>query len=164
MSTYRAGMVAHRSLVADAERSLERLFRLGSNRKMYAKQAAAVGAVVARPGYALLRSIDEAGEISMGDLARECSMDPAAAGRQVRGLEEDGIVERVGGSDDGRVVVVRLTDDGRAVYRRIVDVRTSHLAKVLDEWPEADRRELIRLVDRLVSDLRAVPFKPAPPR
>jgi len=155
-------MVRTRSHVADAERSLERLFRLTANRKMYARQAATVGAVVARPGYALMRSIDEVGEISMGDLARACSMDPAATGRQVRALEDDGIVERVAGADDGRTVVVRLTDEGRSVLRRIVEVRTSYLAKVLDGWPEHDRAELIRLVDRLVDGLRSVPFKPTP--
>jgi len=155
-------MARTRSHVAEAEKSLERLFRLAANRKMYARQAATVGAVVARPGYALMRSIDEVGEISMGDLARACSMDPAATGRQVRALEEDGIAERVPGADDGRTVVVRLTDEGRAVLGRIIDVRTSYLAKVLDGWPAHDRAELIRLVDRLVDGLRAVPFKPTP--
>lgn len=155
-------MVKSRARIAEAEQSLERLFRLAANRKVYARQAAAVGAVVARPGYALLRSIDEVGEIAMGDLARACSMDPAATGRQVRALEEDGIVERIAGSGDGRVVVVRLTDEGREVYRRIVEVRTSHLAKVIADWPERDRAELVRLVDRLVDDLKAVPFKPDP--
>ena len=148
--------------MAEAEKSLERLFRLAANRKMYARQAATVGAVVARPGYALMRSIDEAGEMSMGDLARACSMDPAATGRQVRALEEDGIVERVAGANDGRTVVVRLTDDGRSVLGRIVEVRTSYLAKVIDDWSEHDRAELIRLVDRLVDGLRSVPFKPPP--
>ena len=155
-------MVRNRSHIAEAERSLEHLFRLAANRKVFARQAAAVGVVVARPGYALLRSIDEAGEIGMGDLARECSMDPAAAGRHIRALEDDGIVERVPGADDGRVVVVRLTDEGRAVYRRIVEVRTGHLAKVLHGWPDDDRVELIRLVDQLVDDLKTVPFKPSP--
>lgn len=155
-------MVRSRSHIAEAERSLEHLFRLAANRKVFARQAAAVGVVVARPGYAVLRSIDEAGEIGMGELARECSMDPAATGRHVRALEDDGIVERVPGIDDGRAVVVRLTPEGRDVYRRIVDVRTGHLAKVLEDWPAHDRLELIRLVDHLVEGLKSVPFKPPP--
>jgi DNA-binding MarR family transcriptional regulator len=154
-------MVCRKARVADAERSLERLFRMAANRKVYARQAAAVGAVVARPGYAVLRSIDEAGELSMGDLARECAMDPAATGRQVRSLQADGLVERSAGSEDGRMVVVRLTDAGRAVLQRIVEVRTGHLTKVLAEWSDDDRSELVRLVDRLVADLRVVPFKPS---
>jgi DNA-binding MarR family transcriptional regulator len=148
--------------VVGAERALERLFRLTVSRKMYSRQSAAVGAVVTRAGYAVLRSVDQAGQLSMTELARECSMDPAAAGRQVRALEEDGLVARSTDADDARVTVVRLTPEGAAVYRRIVEVRTTHLDEVLSGWTPEDRAALTGLVDRLVDDLKAVPFRPAP--
>jgi DNA-binding MarR family transcriptional regulator len=148
--------------VVGAERALERLFRLTVSRKMYSRQSAAVGAVVTRAGYAVLRSVDQAGQLSMTELARECSMDPAAAGRQVRALEEDGLVARRADADDARVTVVRLTPEGAAVYRRIVEVRTTHLDEVLSGWTPEDRAALTGLVDRLVDDLKAVPFRPAP--
>ena len=146
--------------VEAAERALERLFRLTVNRKVHTKQTAAVGVDVTRAGYAVLRTIDEIGEPTMGDIARQCSMDPGAAGRQVKALEDDGLVERSVGEDDARVTVVRLTKAGRDVYRRIVDVRTAHMNEVLAAWPAADRSALARLVDRLVDDLKAVPFRP----
>lgn len=146
--------------VAAAERALERLFRLTVNRKVHTRQTAAVGVDVTRAGYAVLRTVDDLGEATMGEIARQCSMDPAAAGRQVRALEEDGLVERNAGDGDARVTVVRLTDAGRDVYRRIVAVRTAHMTEVLAAWPAADRAALARLVDRLVHDLRAVPFRP----
>ncbi len=145
--------------VAAAERALERLFRLTVNRKAHTRQTAAVGADVTRAGYAVLRCVDEAGELSLGQLARQCSMDPAAAGRQVKALEDDGFVERSGVNGDGRVTAVRLTDAGRHVYRRIVAVRTAHMTRVLAGWSPADRASLARLVDRLVDDLRAVPLR-----
>ena len=156
-------MTERRGEVAAAEEALERLFRLTVSRKMYARQSAAVGAVVTRAGYAVLRSLDESGELAMGDLSRRCSMDPAAAGRQVRSLEDDGLVERSSHDEDRRVTVVGLTDAGRDVYRRIVEVRTRHLEEVLGGWSSEDRRSLTALVDRLVDDLRAVPFAPSPP-
>lgn len=146
--------------VVGAERALERLFRLTVSRRMYSRQSAAVGAVVTRAGYAVLRSVEQAGELTMTELARECSMDPAAAGRQVRSLEEDGLVERRSGADDARVTVVRLTPEGRSVYGRIVEVRTAHLDEVLSGWSGEDRAALTALVDRLVDDLKAVPFRP----
>jgi DNA-binding MarR family transcriptional regulator len=146
--------------VEAAEHALERLFRLTVNRKVHTRQSSAVGADVTRAGYAVLRSIHEAGELSLGELARQCSMDPAAAGRQVKALEDDGFVSRAPG-EDARVTVVRLTPAGTDVYRRIVDVRTQHMSEVLSAWPSADRRALARLVDRLVDDLKAVPFRPA---
>ena len=146
--------------VAEAEEALEQLFRLTVSRKMYARQSAAVGAVVSRAGYAVLRCLDQAGPLAVGELAARCSMDPAAAGRQVRALEEEGFVARTAGADDGRVSVVDLTDAGRGVYARIVAVRTQHLEAVLDDWSDTDRAALTRLVDRLVADLKSVPFRP----
>jgi DNA-binding MarR family transcriptional regulator len=150
--------------VADAEHALERLFRLTMNRKVHTRQSAAVGADVTRAGYAVLRYLDETGAPTLGEIARECSMDPAAAGRQVKALEDDGLVERAATTDDGRVTVVRLTRTGRNVYRRIVGVRHAYMADVLADWSVADRATLVRLVDRLVDDLRAVRFEPNAPR
>jgi DNA-binding MarR family transcriptional regulator len=146
--------------IVAAELALERLFRLTVNRKMHARQTAAVGSDVTRAGYAVLRCLNDAGELSLGHLARECSMDPAATGRQVRALEEEGLVLRTPTGDDGRVIAVRITDRGRDVYQRIVAVRTTHMNEVLASWSTAERAELARLVDRLVDDLKAVPFRP----
>ena len=70
--------------MGSVERSLEQLFRLTVNRRMHQRQTEAVGADVTRAGYAILRCLDDAGELSLGDLARDCSMDPGAASRQVR--------------------------------------------------------------------------------
>lgn len=146
--------------VGAAERALERLFRLTANRSMHKRQTAAVGVDVARAGYAVLRSLDEAGELNLGDIARECSMDPGATSRQVRVLEDDGLVERATDDTDARAVVLRLTDQGRDVYRRIVAVRTTYMGAVLDGWSVEDCATLARLVDRLVDDLKAAPFRP----
>jgi len=152
-------MARARSEVAEVEESLERLFRLTVNRRMDTRQAVAVGVAVTRAGYAVLRSVEGAGELTLGEVARECSMDPAAAGRQVKVLEDEGLVER-DTTDDARVTTVRLTGDGRDVYRRIRQVRTAYMADVLDDWSPEDRATLARLVDRLVGDLKAVPFRP----
>jgi DNA-binding MarR family transcriptional regulator len=149
--------------VAAAEQSLERLFRLTMNRKVHTKQTAAVGVDVTRAGYAVLRCLHDSAQPSLGEIARECSMDPAATSRQVKTLEDDGLVERRATSDDGRVTVVGITRAGRDVYRRIVEVRTAYMREVLGGWPPRDRATLVRLVDRLVDDLKSVQFRPAQP-
>ena len=110
--------------VAEAEEALEQLFRLTVSRKMYARQSAAVGAVVSRAGYAVLRCLDQAGPLAVGELAARCSMDPAAAGRQVRALEEEGFVARTAGADDGR----RAAQPGRGP--RVVEVAAELAAYV----------------------------------
>jgi DNA-binding MarR family transcriptional regulator len=146
--------------VADAEVALERLFRLTVSRQLDSRQAAAVGAVVTRAGYALLRSLSESSELAVTELARRCSMDPAACGRQLQALDREGFISRTAGVDDGRVIVVQLTDAGRKVYERIVAIRNDHMQQVLSDWPEADRVALAALVGRLVEDLKATPFRP----
>lgn len=146
----------------EIERALERLFRLTVSRRLHNLQVASVGAEVTRAGYAVLRAVDDVGELPMKELARQCSMDPGAAARLVRTLQQDGLVDRVPGSTDGRVVVVRLTDRGRQVHRAIAALRTAHLDAVLDDWSDGDRAELTRLVDRLVDDLRSTPVGDSP--
>jgi DNA-binding MarR family transcriptional regulator len=145
--------------VAETERSLERLFRLTVNRAIHHRQTAAIGVEVTRAGYAILRTLADAGELPMGQLARRCSMDPAAANRQVRVLEDAELVERGTDPDDARLAVARLTPKGRRTHDRIVALRVEQMTDVLDNWSEHDCTELVRLIDRLVTDLRLTPIR-----
>lgn len=145
--------------VADVERSLERLFRLTVNRAAHHRQTAAIGVDVTRAGYAILRTLADQGDLPMGRLARRCSMDPAAANRQVRALEDAELVERIADPDDARLAVARLTPAGRAVHDRIVALRVEQMTDVLDGWTDTERSDLVRLIDRLVVDLRTTPIR-----
>jgi len=145
---------------AAVEAATERLFRLTVNRKMYARQAAAVGAVVTRAGYALLRTLADDGPLTTGELARRSHMDPGATVRQVTALVDDGLVERSSDAGDARVTVVSLTDRGHRVVRDIVEVRTEHLEQILADWPPGEAAQLAVLVDRLVDGLQSTPFTP----
>jgi DNA-binding MarR family transcriptional regulator len=149
-----------RSSVEDItlERSLEGLFRLGTNRRFDARQSAAIGAVVTRAGYAVMRSLSDQGTISLGQVAKSCAMDSAAASRQVSGLIDEGLVDRRVSEEDARSVDLFLTDRGREVYESIVTYRLRHLASVLDDWDDDDRAVLAGLVARLVDDLTAAPL------
>jgi DNA-binding MarR family transcriptional regulator len=146
------------------ERALEGLFRLGANRRFDARQAAAVGAVVTRAGYAMLRSLADAdaldATLSLRQAADACAMDAATASRQLVALVEEGLVERRTG-DDARAISLRLTDRGREVYERIVRYRLSYLTGALKEWPAKDRAALTSLVQRLAADLTTQPFPSA---
>ena len=104
------------------ERALEQLLRLNASRKVHARQVAAAGVRISAPGLTLLRRIQEEGPLSLGELARRTEMDPAATGRQIRQLEDEGFVQRDPSADDGRVTVVRVTPAGREARRRIGEV------------------------------------------
>lgn len=145
--------------LASIERALEQLLRLYSSRKVHARRSAAAGVMITRQGYLLLRRLQEDGALPMGELAKITQMDPAAAGRQVRQLEEDGLVTRTKGEDDGRVVVVEVTPRGAAVRQRLSTVGEDHMSDVLADWPAEDREQLALLLPRFVEGLRSVPFR-----
>lgn len=140
------------------ERALEQLLRLNASRKVHARQVAAAGVRISAPGLALLRRIQEEGPLSLGELARRTEMDPAATGRQIRSLEDEGFVQRDPSADDGRVTVVRVTPAGREARRRIGEVVGSHMEGVLATWSAGDRAALARLLSRLVDDLRSAQY------
>jgi DNA-binding MarR family transcriptional regulator len=146
---------------SEVERALERMLRLTANRTVHARQSVAAGVAVSRPGYAILRCLDDAGGLSLGEVARACSADPAAIGRQVKALEDEGFVERTASATDGRVSVVRLTDAGRSAFEQVSRVRAKHMEEVLAGWAPADRHALAGLLNRLVDDMKATPMRPA---
>ncbi len=141
------------------ERAIEQLLRLYSSRKVHAQRAAAAGAAISQPGFSLLRRLQEEGELAIGELARLTQMDPAAAGRQIRLLQQDGLVERTRDTEDGRVVVVRVTPEGAKVRHRLGMVGERHLADVLSDWSVTDCRQLATLLPRFVGGLRRVPYR-----
>jgi DNA-binding MarR family transcriptional regulator len=81
--------------LAVIQRSLETLFRLNASRGVHANVVDAAGVNLSQPGYTLLRRVDEDGPTPLGDLARAAHMDPAVASRQIRQLEDDGLVRRL---------------------------------------------------------------------
>ncbi len=141
------------------ERAIERLLRLYASRKVHARRAAAAGVAISQPGFSLLRRLQEEGDLSIGELARLTQIDPAAAGRQIRLLEEDGLVMRTKDSDDGRVIVVRVTPKGAEVRRRLGEVGERHMADAFADWSPADRRQLAILLPRFVRGLQSAPFR-----
>ena len=141
------------------ERALEQLFRLNASRKVHSRRAAAAGVLISQPGFQLLRRIQEEDGLQIGELARLTEMDPAATGRQVAQLEEDGLVIREKASDDGRVVMVRVTPKGAEVRRRLSLVAERHMSDVLTGWSPADRRRLAVLLPRLVEGMRSVAYR-----
>ena len=137
------------------ERAMGSLLRLSASRRVFADRAAAAGVVVSQPGSDLLSRLDGDVAMTLGDLGRITHMDPSAVGRQVRQLEEQGLLVREPDADDGRVTRVRATPRGDAVRRRLGEAGRRHVADALDDWSPGDRAELARLLPQLVADLRA---------
>ncbi len=91
----------------------------------------------------------------VSDLAAHIGLDASTVSRQIKQLEDKGIVERTDDPADGRASLVRLSSQGRAVMQAAFQRRFKRIQAVLEPWSAADRAQLQRLLTRLAADLAA---------
>jgi DNA-binding MarR family transcriptional regulator len=95
-----------------------------------------------------LRLIERHGPIAVTDVARRLEIDQSNASRQIRALEEQGLVTRTIDPDDRRVARLGVTAAGRKVLARVRAVALNDYAVALDDWSAQDRAQLAALLDR----------------
>jgi DNA-binding MarR family transcriptional regulator len=101
--------------------------------------------------------MEDQGELRPSDIATALELDQSTVSRQLRQLEQVGLVARRADSADGRVSQIRLTDEGRSSLAAVRATRARMLDDVFAGWPEADRRQLNALLERLLDGLAALP-------
>ncbi len=107
-----------------------------------------------RGGSALLYKLYVDGDnVRPTDLADRLGVDSPAVTRKVQQLERAGLLERSADITDGRACLVRLTVEGRGAIERLLRARQGWLAELLEGWPEADRKELARLLRLFASTI-----------
>lgn len=136
----------------------ERMRRLPSwlASQLARRGAALVGETLAQAGvrrqhFAVLTSLAEQGAASQAELGRRLWIDRSDLHALVTELDRDGLVARVRDPEDRRRNLVTLTANGKALLRRLdkrVDAAQTALLKPLSA---TERRELIRLLERVVS-------------
>ena|SRR5690348_10616181 len=136
----------------------ERMRRLPSwlASQLASRGAALVGESLAGEGvrrqhFAVLTSLAEQGAASQAALGRRLWIDRSDLHALLTELERDGLVARVRDPDDRRRNVVTLTPAGKTALRRIDKRIDAAQTALLEPLSAADRRELIRLLERVVS-------------
>jgi DNA-binding MarR family transcriptional regulator len=138
---------------------LHRLQRLLGSRRPWAALGHAAGVDLAQQEIQVLQVLHDGEARSMADLARLARMDAAAVSRQVRALEERGLVVRRPSPVHGRIVFISPSEEGLATARRLHDLRDRHLVDALAAWDPGERDALGRLMIRLVDDLERTPYR-----
>jgi DNA-binding MarR family transcriptional regulator len=110
----------------------------------------------------LLSTLQHAGPMRPSDLAGLHLLDLSTISRHLRGLEDEGYVQREADPDDGRAIRFVLTESGADALDAVVANRCAALGGVLENWPAADRDQLGELLRRLADDLSADAGCPAP--
>ena len=90
----------------------------------------------------------------MNDLAQRANLNKGQASRAAQALVDQGLVRKEASATDGRGVVLALTAKGDRAWRRVMQVIERRNAEIVECLDAAERRQLDRLLDRLVEHAR----------
>ncbi|RII15989.1 MarR family protein [Streptomyces sp. YIM 130001] len=99
--------------------------------------------------YGLLGRLERTGPQRATDLAAFIGVGKATMSRQLRGLEQLGLVAREPDPVDGRASLLRLTEEGRERFRVVRDARRERYIRKLADWDRLEVAELARLLGQL---------------
>ncbi|MER6024410.1 MarR family transcriptional regulator [Streptomyces sp. NPDC001851] len=99
--------------------------------------------------YGLLIRLDEYGGQRATELAAYIGVGKATMSRQLRALEELGLIAREPDPADGRAWLVTLTDEGRGRVGKVREARRARYVSQLAHWDRREVAELARLLHQL---------------
>jgi DNA-binding MarR family transcriptional regulator len=115
---------------------------------------AAAGVSLNRALFPLLVRIERRGPLGVVELANMSGRDHTTVSRQVAKLESLGLVSRHPGKTDDRVREAAVTKKGQAITKALDKARESMVGPKLARWSAQDRKQLLRLLRKLVKDAR----------
>lgn len=101
----------------------------------------------------LLKALVGHGPARLTDLAGVLHLDVSTVSRQVKSLEDRGLVERHPDPEDKRASLIAATADGADRLETGARRRRALIADLLAGWPETDRDQLHTLLTRLLTEL-----------
>lgn len=144
---------SHPREIAAVEAALTTLVRRAKLPDAHVAVAQSAGIALDRAAYVVLARIGEWGPLRLSELAERLGADVSTASRHVHQLELDGYVDRAEDPSDRRAWLLSLTPSGADAVARVRSARQAAVARLLEDWPAEDRRELARLLGRLVESL-----------
>ncbi|MET8139533.1 MarR family winged helix-turn-helix transcriptional regulator [Sphaerisporangium sp. NPDC005288] len=146
METQTAVPVEQYEAYCALERQLGLLFR--RSRALSAEVAREVHPELEPGAYSLLVRIDEAAPARPSDLAAYFGVGKATISRQIKVLEELGLVGRQPDPLDGRAQLLALTGEGQARLHRARAARQRRFYAMLGAWPQEDVELLAGMLAR----------------
>jgi DNA-binding MarR family transcriptional regulator len=98
---------------------------------------------------ALLKMVAHAGPLRLTALAASLDLDTSTVSRQVRALEDRGLIERTTDPDDGRASRLAVTEAGRRSLFEGAQRRRELIGEIIADWSAEDRESLRLLLHRL---------------
>lgn len=141
--------------------SLAMLTRQASLMRLHDLVSARGGLTLERSAYPLLNQIlalqtPGGGGGRLSDVAAGLRVAVPTVSRQVRQLEDLGLVVRTQDPIDGRAILLEVTDAGIDALQRMRAEWQRTVAGILESWPKKDREILGELLDRFAVELLAL--------
>ena len=105
--------------------------------------------------YWLLRLLNRAGSLSVGELANELGITTSSATVACKRLEKAGLLTRERWADDERIVRVALTEQGLAQIDAWRQRKRESLTDLLSVLDQHDQQELQRIIERVLESAGA---------
>ncbi len=102
---------------------------------------------------AVLRILLNGGPMQMNRLSRELLTTAANVTSLIDRMEKKGLVERAVDRGDRRKIAVQLTPDGKKIFETAAKRYRDHVEDTLDVFTATERRELLRLLEKLRDEL-----------
>lgn len=134
--------------LAELADSLAMVVRQANLPRSFDRLAEAAGVRLERTAFPILRSV-ALGTVRLSALAAELDVDLSTMSRQVRAIEDAGLLVRSPDPVDGRAVVLALTAEGTEVLKRMRATRRTLVGQQLEDWTDQDVADLARLLRRL---------------
>lgn len=122
------------------------------------------GGTAARTRYGFLAALEEFGPISQAELGRRLGIDPKEVVGALRDLERDALISRAPDRRDPRRNAVDITPAGRRALAQLDAALDAAHRELLAPLSAAERRQLDRLLQRLVEHHFGAPARRAPKR
>jgi DNA-binding MarR family transcriptional regulator len=112
--------------------------------------------------FPVLGALEEFDNARPSDLAAVVELDLSTVSRHLSHFERLGLITRTPDAGDRRACRISLTPIGRESLASIRAARNKMLDDVFDDWPKAQRLQLLHLLDRLVTDIGNLGAQPSP--
>jgi DNA-binding MarR family transcriptional regulator len=136
--------------------SLAMLTRQASLMRLHDLVSTRGGLTLERSAYPLLNQILALRGGRLSDIAAGLKVAVPTVSRQVRQLEELGLVVRTQDPIDGRAILLEVTAAGLDALQRMRVEWHRTVAEILEPWPDKDREILGELLERFALELLAL--------
>ncbi|MEJ0039263.1 MAG: MarR family transcriptional regulator [Gammaproteobacteria bacterium] len=113
---------------------------------------AMAGVNLDRALFPLLTRVERRGPLAIGELAELCGRDYTTVSRQVKKLEELGLVVRQAHDQDARITQVAMTRKGRTMTSALDGAREKIMSSLLADWEKEDVARLAKLLRKLADE------------